>query len=215
VYIPDLSRSCETDPAFPPHCSAIVPRRKPPGATFLWTLSLAWAFSDEDVADLSLPAPFSRDRGDILAAIGGEGPAYRRTVELRREVMVDLKVCVGSTKLPVLAAPAPGIIKRVEVAASEGGGTCKVLLVVELTRNSALEMMDVIDADLDLIVRTQEDLPFTVPPVPENGDAELEDDEEETEAEAESEVKPPPRDARRRPVMTASSIDDDDLPAEA
>jgi hypothetical protein len=155
--IPDLTRSNRTDPNFAPHCSSAVPRRKPPGATFLWTLTLGWELTPEDATAIVLPPPFSRDRGDILAALAGTGPAYRRGSDLQEEVQVSIAVRVGQERVPIVENGI-GIVKRMTATAAEGGGKVVVLLVVEGPQALAGGFLDCLDADLDVSVVTNEEL---------------------------------------------------------
>lgn len=163
MYVPDLARTCSTDDSFPPHCTGVTVVRRPPGATFLWTIALQWPITDENVSDLALPAPFSRDRGDILAALGGDGPAYRRSADLQEEVEVRVDVRVGAEKLPIIPKAA-ALVKRLSVTAAEGGGKVAALVRVELPRGAAPDMLDLIDADCDLHVVTNEELFGGAPP---------------------------------------------------
>lgn len=156
MVIPDLTVSGKTDPTFPPFCSAAVPRRKAPGATYLWTLSLMWDIGEELPG---LPSPFSRDRGDILAAVAGTGPAYRRAVDHQTDVQVSISVRVGQERVPVVEG-ASAVLKRMAMSAAEGSVSCKALLVVEGPQSLATAMLDVLDADLDISVVTTEQLPF-------------------------------------------------------
>lgn len=206
-FVPNLAKTASTDPQFPPHCSNAVPRRKPPGASFVWTLTLGWEWTDED-ATPTLPAPFSRDLDEIERAASGDGPAYVRKSHLQREVECRIDVRVGQDKLPIFKG-ASAIVKSIEVSAAKGGGSCKVLLAVEVKRNNAPELLDCIDADVDVHVTTDGEL---FPDGAEPGDHERgdgEDEDQEAGGAPNGETLTQAR-ARRRGKATAS-----DLPPEA
>lgn len=206
-WIPDLSRTCSTDDSFPPHCTGVTVVRRPPGATFLWTIALQWPITDENVSNLALPAPFSRDRGDILAALGGDGPAYRRSADLQEEVEVRVDVRVGTEKLPIIPKAA-ALVKRVSVTAAEGGGKVAALVRVELPRGVAPEMLDLIDADCDVHVTTNEELFGGAPP--QGGQV----DDPDTDTDTDQEAEEPRQTLAQARARRRRAVEVEDLPPE-
>lgn len=158
MYVPNLAKTASTDPTFPPFCSGAIVRRQPPGAKFLWTLTLVWDLSAPEGLP-TLPAPFSHDTGEIVLALAGDGPAYSRKSLLQAEVQCRVDVRVGKDKLPIFR-DASAIVKSIQVTASKGAAECKVLLVVEAPRNLAPEFLDCIDADVDVHTITNSELPY-------------------------------------------------------
>jgi hypothetical protein len=163
MFVPDLSHTFDTDRTLPPTCVKAVPYRKPPGSVFLWTLKLVWNVDKDIIADVKLPAPFAADRPAILRSFqgkdnGGDGP-YSRTFAPGQEGQATIS-CRVNTEPVVTLAQAPCICRSMQVDVATN--TCKVtaLLRVEATREQAREMMDLLDADLDITFTMQESLPF-------------------------------------------------------
>ncbi len=159
MHVPDFSISTSTHPNLPAHCAKVAVRRKPPGSTFLWTVTLEWPL-DEEWADstIRLPSPFDRDEQDINDAVDGSGPAYQRVVHLAQECTATVSTRVsGATEIPAVDK-APAIVRKVEVLASEGSCVVRALLVVEVAREDAPKLLDVIDADVNVRTVVQEGL---------------------------------------------------------
>lgn len=168
MNIPDLSKSANTEPSFPPRLTRLSPRRSKTGTSNLWSCLLEWdcnaltqpdGEASGDLLHVTFPPQFPR--APILAAFSDHGPAYEQKIRYERKASISLNVIVGGVGdgIPVLDQ-VPGLVRAVGIQVAEGSCVVRAIVVVELGRNGSNDICDLLDADVHLKLTEQEELPL-------------------------------------------------------
>lgn len=155
-YLPDFGKSVNTQPGFPPRCTALVPRATK-SQSIMWTATLKWEL--EELGDVTIPSRFSREFA--LLALKNQGPAYSAKFEHNQKVEASLNIIVGgaSDGIPVLEK-VPATVRSSQLRVMEGVVEYRVILRIELPVSESNDIVTLLDSDVHLNTYMQDGLPF-------------------------------------------------------
>lgn len=199
LYIPDLSKSQETDRLFAPICRVSAPKYESADAV-VWPLRLMWDLDTEHLSDIELPKVLESERRRILNAVKKGGRAMSFWVQPLVKGLLDIHpVMSGGTVIEQTTADIDAVVRRLQVQASPD--VCRVATDIHASvpRPRAEDVLKLIGAPVWCCFRAAEDL-FE----------EAEEDEEEEE----ELVKPKPR-PKRQSKRGGGVAEVTDLPPDA
>lgn len=211
--IQDLTQSGDTDSTYWPKCTKLVVKRKAPAPEFQWTIDLVYDVTEAHIREIVLPPQLREDRTRMLRAFEKGGIPIDVKVPPKAKVEVDLFVAVGGGTLSGIER-VPAFVKSVALHCSPGSCRITWVLIVAIGRDQAANILDLLDSDVAVAVRTTGALPFpgnasgTTADTDTDTDTDTDDDDEDEDedgevvdlAERAAQEEPPPIDRAGGPV---------------